>query len=431
MSRHKENGQIMSWIGLDSGGTEQLWKHEVILTILDIFSKYSPVDKSDPASPIYHELETKFPNTTWQNYDAKKSFRPIFRKSHPTDTLGLTEKTSVGEQPTSLGYDLLQGVVNIEEVFISATRNHSEKDGVKSFSLIATALINNPLHCFTVADIEFGISKHFDPKKGNLNYAISQARSHSNAPSNTRMRRIRHMMTTLVNAGVAKNNGNGWQLDNLANAIQVAHTILIPPPKSSVPSIMGTGTIVSTTVVPSIHSGKTVRTISAAKPHTPIFKPTKHSFSNPEQRLLLLEKANSIHEGLVYSVAQNIKNNCGTPTEDPNSYDVGVSDLCNAIFEIKSINNKNVISQLRKAVAQLSEYRWHHRATFPDSTFLSIVTNENPQNLVHKDYLDYLIKDRGLTLVWASDGHLVCHDGRTLSETLIHLSKINGSGSKY
>ena len=421
---------MLPWKGLDAGGTEQLWTTNVILSILDTFSKYSPVNKQDPASPIYRELATKNPKTTWQSYDVKGSFRPIFRKSHPTNTLGLTEKNSIGEQLTSKGYEFLHGLISIEEVFISATRKHSEKDGVKSFSLIAAALIDNPLYSFTLEDIEFGVSKHFDPQKGNLSFALSKVKSHTSVLLPTRKRRITHMMSSLVTAGVAKRNTNGWTLANMASAIQVVHTNLILKTKGLNSSIGVTKTSVSKPVVHSIHSGKTVRAITVNKARKTIFHLTKNTFSDPEQRLLLLEKAHLIHEDLVDSVAQDIKKNGGTPTEDPNSYDVGVSDLCHAIFEIKSINNKNIFSQIRKAVVQLSEYRWRHRASFPDSTFLAIVTNENPKDFIDEDYVDYLTQDRHLTLVWVKEGSLICHDGRTLSETLVHLSKINGSGLK-
>ena len=421
---------MLPWKGLDSGGTEQLWKTNVILSILETFSKHSPVDKQDPGSPIYADLKMMHPKTTWQNYDAKGSFRPIFRKSHPTNTLEQTEKTSAGEQLTSVGYDLLHGFIDIEEVFITATRKHSEKDGVKSFSLIATALIDNPLHCFTLEDIEFGVSRHFDPQKGNLNHGLLQVKNQPSALLSNRKRRINHMMTSLVTAGVAKSDSNGWKLDNMASAIQVAHAALISPNKGPVSSIGLSGTVINKSVIHAIHSGKTVRAITATKARKRLFKPFSNTFSDPEQRLLLLEKAHSIHEDLVHSVAQNIEKNGGTPTEDLNSYDVGVSDLCHAIFEIKSINNKNIFSQMRKAVAQLSEYRWRHRASFPDSTFLAIVTNENPKDFIDEDYVDYLTQDRHLTLVWVKEGSLICHDGRTLSETLVHLSKINGSGLK-
>jgi hypothetical protein len=133
---------------------------------------------------------------------------------------------------------------------------------------------------------------------------------------------------------------------------------------------------------------------------------------------LLLEKANSTHEGLVERVADQIRNLGGTPLEDPNSFDVAVKDIGQCILEVKSINSGNVVSQIRKAVAQLPEYRWRHRRDFNEDAILVIVTSDDPTGYIDGDYLEFLVNDRKLQLAWEQGGELQCHDGQPLSDIL-------------
>ena len=410
--------KIMTWNGLDSGGTEQLWQQDKIEGILQIFSKHQPVDRSDQSSPIYAELEAAFPEITWRNINVDGSFRPIFRKSHPTATLGLTEKTQTGERVTSRGFDLMNGLLTIDQVFSQAAREHMEKDGESSFAIIASALIEAPNYHFSLEDIEHGICQHYNPDEPNIEDALSHV---SGAPelSTTRRRRLRHMMSVLQKAGAAKPVKKRWQLNDQSVALTISDIVSSPKP------IVITTNPVQQPKHPT--AGKSIRQISSTEDRSKSFRHNPYSVQDPQKRSLLLEKANSIHEQLVLSVVKIIEDLGGTATEDPNSYDVGVSDFGKVLFEMKSTTPKNAISQYRKAVSQLSEYRWRNRDVFDQKTLLIIVTDQSPSSLVDEDYFDYLIKDRELTLAWESSGTLVCHTGQTLSEVLIQNSKIDVS----
>jgi hypothetical protein len=84
------------------------------------------------------------------------------------------------------------------------------------------------------------------------------------------------------------------------------------------------------------------------------------------------------------------------------------------LFEVKSNNSKNVLSQIRKAIAQLYEYRY--RSNMPQA-ILCIVLQQKPQ----QDWvIDYLLNDREMLVCWLVDDTRLecpqqCHD------TLAHI----------
>jgi hypothetical protein len=67
------------------------------------------------------------------------------------------------------------------------------------------------------------------------------------------------------------------------------------------------------------------------------------------------------------------------------------------IFEVKSNNSRNVLSQIRKAIAQLYEYRY--RRSQPQAK-LCIVLQEKP---LQEWIIDYLINDREILVCWLVD----------------------------
>lgn len=65
-----------------------------------------------------------------------------------------------------------------------------------------------------------------------------------------------------------------------------------------------------------------------------------------------------------------------------------------AIFEIKSISESNERDQIRHAISQLYEYRFLH--SVPNAS-LWVVFSQEPSS---QWYIDYLIKDRGMNVLW-------------------------------
>jgi hypothetical protein len=73
---------------------------------------------------------------------------------------------------------------------------------------------------------------------------------------------------------------------------------------------------------------------------------------------------------------------------------IGVQDF---IFEIKSNNSKNALSQIRKAIAQLYEYRY--RSSKPEAILCIVLQQKPMQDWV----IDYLVKDRDIMICWMVD----------------------------
>ncbi|MCL2061661.1 MAG: hypothetical protein FWH03_03450 [Firmicutes bacterium] len=119
--------------------------------------------------------------------------------------------------------------------------------------------------------------------------------------------------------------------------------------------------------------------------------------TNPYEIMVRREKANKDHEQILKNLATLlsqkdyiIKNN------------IYIDLLCNAngqdfIFEVKSNNKQNALSQIRKAIAQLYEYRFNYKLF---QAKLCIVLQEKP---VQKWIIDYLLNDRHILVCWLTD----------------------------
>lgn len=113
------------------------------------------------------------------------------------------------------------------------------------------------------------------------------------------------------------------------------------------------------------------------------------------------ERANQTHWKLVDAKALFLNDRGFEPYENVHIdlYAAAKEDFI--IYEMKSVNqdDKNLLSQIRKAISQLYEYRYIYAE--PDAR-LSIVTNCKITNS-DKWILDYLAKDRGIAYEWTED----------------------------
>ena len=397
------------WNGLDSGGTEQLWEPDVILDMLHVVKQHEPFSYNDPNSPIFEDLEELYPDITWRNYNADGSFRPIFRKVNTLRKLGLTSPEPFDAIVTEFGNSLLIGEISIADVYKLAASAHQEKSGEFSMSIMSHALLNAPREIFSVAEIELGIAQQYQPSESSIKEILDYVRNNDLIVSSpTRVRRIRNFMNTLVYAEVAISTNNGWKLNNPTIAKEVASSIEI-------------ATIASASVEGDIRNVKTHRkeqftSISKTKASAkPFFEATKKSIDN-EQRSLLLERASQSHEDTVYELAMALMQVGVKPIEDRNSFDVALLEPYPALFEIKSINNKNIISQLRKALIQLIEYRWRHANVFGKNPKLFVVLDGDPSAFLNREYFEFCLEIIGEEIIWLQEGQFVDRFGHKLLE---------------
>lgn len=73
------------------------------------------------------------------------------------------------------------------------------------------------------------------------------------------------------------------------------------------------------------------------------------------------------------------------------------SDNKSIIFEVKSNTIKNTLAQVRKAIAQLYEYRYKSKQ---QDAFLCLILQQEP---LQSWIVDYLIHDRKILMGWLVD----------------------------
>ena len=118
---------------------------------------------------------------------------------------------------------------------------------------------------------------------------------------------------------------------------------------------------------------------------------------DPFETIIRREKANREHARILNMLAASLRLRYDDVFE--NTF---IDLLVNAneqsfIFEVKSNNNKNVLSQIRKAIAQLYEYRY--RSKIPQAILCIVLQQKPPQDWV----IDYLLNDREILICWLVD----------------------------
>ncbi|MEK6543563.1 MAG: hypothetical protein AABZ44_03920, partial [Elusimicrobiota bacterium] len=112
------------------------------------------------------------------------------------------------------------------------------------------------------------------------------------------------------------------------------------------------------------------------------------------------ERANKAHEDLTKLVAKRIRAAGSVPRRNK------LVDLATHIqgadylFEMKSSIEGNIHAQVRKAVSQLYEYRYLQ--AIPSANLILVIENAPPKQMGW--LVDYLLKDRGIFIVWDGRG---------------------------
>lgn len=399
-------------MGFDSGGTEQLWEPDVLMDMLKSAKKNEPFSRADPQSQFLRDLEALHPNITWRNSDLKGGFRSIFRKSNPLVKLGLTTSETNNAVVTELGDNVIFNGMNISEVYALAAKSHKDQDGNRSMAQMCLAGLEAPEEIFSESDIELGISVRYISGSGNLKKILSTIRKQQLViTSKTRHRRIRSFMNGLVYAEAFSETESGWSLRNKKVAQAISSNIRAPialtanEPNTASQKVKKK----NNTFSPAVTTGRGVAA----------FDLTSIIYADPQQTALALERSNQIHEDIVGVVGKLLKELKLEAFEDPKSFDLAVFKQSPSLYEIKSITSKNIISQLRKAIVQLEEYRWRHLDLFQSPPALFIVLNSDPTPWVEEAFLDFVQKDRGIQIIWLSDV-LLDLNGSPLQDILIH-----------
>jgi hypothetical protein len=169
-------------------------------------------------------------------------------------------------------------------------------------------------------------------------------------------------------------------LSALSNEIDDTDIISVAPP---------IGTVVPTTqAFPEMHS------FQSNLPRA--FVPSGVA-TDPYETIIRREKANREHARILNMLAALLRLRYADVFEN-----VFIDLFVDAngqpfIFEVKSNSSRNVLSQIRKAIAQLYEYRY--RRSQPQAKLCIVLQEKPPQEWI----IDYLLNDREILVCWLVD----------------------------
>ncbi len=229
-----------AWTKIDNG-REGLWDLDVWLGVIELVGQHEDEDVYNENSPIYAELESRFPGKGWKKFDANAShdnqFRPLFRDySKPWTN---TKTVSLDNQRFSLahlGKQLLLKTIGPSDVFRQLLLTWNE-NGEKPFQILANAALdyNKPLN---LHDYYFGIMLGYRPGD-DIGVAISQGRTGRRTPLANEERRLKLMLRIMELAGCLVLVGDKWHIWNRSLLEEVAANGLQGVRESKVREIVG------------------------------------------------------------------------------------------------------------------------------------------------------------------------------------------------
>ena len=119
-------------------------------------------------------------------------------------------------------------------------------------------------------------------------------------------------------------------------------------------------------------------------------------FANPEETEALRENANLQHRTILNLLANRMRAQGWNP--ESNIF----IDLCcrspqSLLFEVKSCRPANLLSQVRKGLSQLYEYRYRHADLHNAELVLALETRPSGDL---EWIIDYIMEDRSINICW-------------------------------
>lgn len=193
-------------------------------------------------------------------------------------------------------------------------------------------------------------------------------------------RRVSSYLGWLVKLGIAKSNGKRWTLDHLPAAVPFVRYESDEEP-----------------IFPNRYDLKEYQE-QAQRVAT---RQEAITFYVDEAKR---ERANTSHESLIKLMAERLRQRGAMPKM--NRYiDLSARlEEDDYLFEMKSTTEENPHAQIRRGLSQLYEYRYIQNVQ--KAKLVLVIENPLPKKLGWME--NYLIKDRGILLVWDGDGKFNC-----------------------
>lgn len=121
--------------------------------------------------------------------------------------------------------------------------------------------------------------------------------------------------------------------------------------------------------------------------------------ADPEVTRIKRQKSNLTHKIILSKLDEHVRS-LGASPQDNEHIDLFASIPNNGsyLFEVKSVSPENLLSQTRKAISQLYEYRYRYLSEIGRDVQLCLVYPSEPKDI---DWLqDYLGNDRGIAVLW-------------------------------
>jgi hypothetical protein len=153
-----------------------------------------------------------------------------------------------------------------------------------------------------------------------------------------------------------------------------------------------------------------------------ILTPNNSNFSriDPELTRIRRQKSNLKHKLILQQLEEFLESKGCNPVESEHiDLFVKIPDNGNFLFEVKSTTSANLLSQTRKGVSQLYEYRYRYKEKIGYDVSLCLVLPDKPKEI---DWLeDYLCSDREIGVIWFNNEGLLEYpmQGKHLVKDLI------------
>jgi hypothetical protein len=131
------------------------------------------------------------------------------------------------------------------------------------------------------------------------------------------------------------------------------------------------------------------------------FSPVKVSV-DPEITRIKRQKSNLAHKLILQQLEEYLEaRGCDPVENDHIDLFTQIPGNGKYLFEVKSVSDDNLLSQTRKGVSQLYEYRYRYQAEIGYDVSLCLVLPKKPEEIEWLE--DYLCKDRQIGIIWFND----------------------------
>lgn len=125
----------------------------------------------------------------------------------------------------------------------------------------------------------------------------------------------------------------------------------------------------------------------------------KRELADPEATIIKRQRSHLLHKILTQKMDEYLRNLGATPYENEHiDLYAKIPNDGSYIFEVKSVSPTNLLSQTRKGLSQLYEYRYRYKEQIGDDVVLCLVYPKEPSEI---DWLEeYLCNDRNIAICW-------------------------------